>query len=121
MTLFEKIGGQAVVDKAVVLFHAKMIADARLSGFFDLISQEDYYRKQGWFLTTVLKGETLGADSYMRMAHRKLVRKHGLKEEHFNAVTDHLRAALDELGIHCGAVDEIVDAAASLKEAVLDR
>ena len=121
MSLYEQIGGKAVVDKAVVLFHEKMIADQRLSGFFDHISQDDYYRKQGWFLTTVLKGETVGAGSYMRMAHRKLVRKHGLNEGHFNAVADHLKSSLEEIGIQPPEVEEIVAAALSLKDAVLDR
>jgi hemoglobin len=121
MSLYEDIGGKAAVDQAVFLFHAKLVADPLLGRFFDHLSQDEYYRKQSWFLTTVLKGETVGADSYMRMTHRKLVRKQGLTDVHFEAVTNHLRASLEELGLPDHQVAEIVEAANSLKDAVLDR
>lgn len=121
MSLYEQIGGKTAVDQAVVLFHAKMVADPLLSRFFDHISQDDYYRKQSWFLTTVLKGETIGAESYMRMSHKTLVRKHGLSDAHFDAVASHLQSSLEDLGLEAEKVAEIVAAAASLKDAVLNR
>ncbi len=121
MSLYEDIGGKEAVDAAVTLLHAKIFADPLLGHFFDRISQDDFHRKQSWFLVTLLKGETIGADSYMRLSHRNLVRRHGLSEVHFDAVAAHLQSSLEELGLPPGQIQEIMAAATSLKDAVLDR
>ncbi|WP_262689546.1 group I truncated hemoglobin [Kordiimonas aestuarii] len=121
MSIFEKIGGEPAVNEAVTLFHAKIFADPLLSPFFDNISEDDFNRKQRWFLITLLKGESVGADSYMRMSHRDLVRKHGLGEAHFDAVSAHLESSLVELDVARPLVNDIMSAVLELKNAILNR
>lgn len=121
MSIYEKIGGEPAVSAAVDLLYKKMLADPFLMPFFDGVSMSTLHRKQAWFLTTLLKGESVGADSYMRMSHRRLVDRKGLSDEHFDAVTVHLEDSLRELDVPESFIADIMSAAASLKDAVLDR
>lgn len=116
-TLYERIGGEAAVDKAVDIFYDKVLADERISGFFDNLDMVAQANKQKKFLTMVFGGpsEYDGAD--MRSAHAHL----SLNEEHFNAVVEDLAATLKELGVAESDIAEVAEIANSVKDDVLNR
>lgn len=99
MSIYEEIGGEPAVKAAVDIFYDKVLADPSISHFFSNIEMDGQNRKQRAFFTTIFKGETAGADAYMRKAHQKLVDNEGLNEEHFGAVAGHLQATLEQLKI----------------------
>ena len=121
MSIYDEIGGEAAVNAAVDIFYGKVLADPLLTPFFDGIDMNGQSRKQKAFFTTVFKGESAGADAYMRRAHEALVKDKGLADEHFDAVAGHLNATLNELNVPTHLTDQIMGAAAGLRDAVLNR
>ncbi len=121
MSIFDEIGGEPAVSATVDVFYEKVLADPLLKPFFDGIDMDDQSRKQKAFFTTIFKGATVAADAYMRSAHEALVRDKGLSDEHFDAVARHLHATLEELNVPSHLADQIMSAAAGLRDAVLNR
>ncbi|NVJ98672.1 MAG: group 1 truncated hemoglobin [Alphaproteobacteria bacterium] len=121
MSLYDAVGGDAAVNAAVDLFYEKVLADPILIPFFEGVNMDGQSAKQKAFFTTIFKGDTAGADAYMRRAHKGLVDNKGLSDPHFNAVAGHLQATLQELEVPADLITQIMGAAAGLKNAVLNR
>lgn len=106
-SLFEKIGGEAAVDAAVDLFYKKVLADDRISHYFDTVDMDLQRQKQKAFLTVAFGGPNNYSGKDMRAAHAHL---EGLNETHFDAVMENLGATLTELGVP----DELIQQAAAI-------
>ena len=116
-SVFEKIGGAAAVDAAVDIFYKKVLADDRISHFFDTIDMESQHVKQKAFLTMAFGGPNNYTGKDMREAHKHM----NLTEEHFNAVAENLVGTLKELNVGQAEIDEIVAVAVSVKDDVLNK
>ncbi|WP_372862622.1 group 1 truncated hemoglobin [Spongiibacter sp.] len=116
-TLYERIGGEAAVDKAVDIFYEKVTADERISSFFANIDMFAQARKQKAFLTMVFGGPANYSGQDMRTAHAGM----GLTDEHFDAVLEDLAATLAELGVGSGDIQEVAGIAQSVRGEVLGR
>ena len=116
-TLYERIGGEAAVDKAVDIFYEKVLADERINSFFENIDMFAQARKQNAFLTMVFGGPNDYTGEDMRNAHAGM----GLNDEHFNAVVEDLAATLSELGVGDGDIQEVANIAESVRDDVLNR
>tara|TARA_R110002072_G_scaffold534_6_gene3998 strand:+ start:173657 stop:174022 length:366 start_codon:yes stop_codon:yes gene_type:complete len=110
-SLFEKIGGRDAVNAAVDVFYKKVLADDRISKFFDGIDMAVQRRKQIMFLTYAFGGPNNYDGQNMRDAHAKFVVQ-GLNDSHFDAVVENLGATLKELGV----ADELIQEAAGIAE-----
>ncbi len=77
--LFEKLGGEAAVDTAVDIFYRKVLADDRISHFFDDIDMEIQATKQKAFLTMAFGGPNHYTGKDMREGHAHL-RARGLDD-----------------------------------------
>jgi hemoglobin len=117
MSVFEKIGGEAAVNAAVDIFYRKVLADDRISEFFDTVDMEAQHAKQKAFLTMAFGGPNSYTGKDMREAHKHM----NLTEEHFNAVAENLIATLKELEVPQEYIDEIVGIALSVKDDVLNK
>ena len=119
-TLYEKIGGEAAVDAAVDIFYRKVLADDRISRFFEGVDMEQQAAKQKSFLTMVFGGphEYTGKD--MRAGHAHLV-KDGLNDSHFDAVMENLGATLQELNVPGELIEKAAAIAESTRNDVLGR
>jgi len=117
LSIYEKIGGEPAVDAAVGIFYKKVLADDRISHFFDSVDMAGQLQKQKSFLTMVFGGphEYTGKD--MREAHKGM----NLTDEHFGAVAENLIGTLEELNVPKDIIDEIVNIALSVKDDVLNR
>ncbi|MDX2141911.1 MAG: group 1 truncated hemoglobin [Rhodospirillaceae bacterium] len=120
-TLLDRIGGDAAVTLAVDRFYDKILADALLAPFFAHSNMEQQRKKQARFLSSVMGGTAVNVDGYMRNAHRRYVKDMGLTDRHFDAVAGHLQSTLNDLGVKPDVAGEVMAAAASLRESVLDR
>lgn len=116
-SLYDRLGGEAAVNAAVDLFYRKVLADDRISHFFDTVDMENQHVKQKAFLTMAFGGPNnyTGADMRKAHAHMKLT------EEHYNAVMENLGATLKELGVPDAAIGEAAAVAATVKDDILNK
>ena len=119
-TLFEKLGGKDAVEAAVDIFYQKVLADDRISRFFETVDMERQRGKQKAFLTYAFGGAPNYPGKSLREGHAHLVEK-GLNDSHFDAVAGHLQATLEELGVPADLVGEVMAIAGSTREDVLGR
>ena len=119
-SLYEKLGGAPAVTAAAELFYRKVLADDRISHFFDDVDMDRQVAKQAAFLAMVLGGPNAYTGRDLRTAHAGLVAR-GLSDEHFDAVVEHLAATLRELGVGEPEIADVADIAASVRPDVLNR
>ncbi|MFY9311631.1 MAG: group 1 truncated hemoglobin [Bacteroidia bacterium] len=117
-TIYEQLGGAPAMDAAVDLFYRKVLADDRISHFFDEVDMERQIAKQKAFLTMALGGPNNYTGRDMRAAHAHLVAR-GLNESHFNAVMENLGSTLTELGVRQELIGQAAAIALSTKADVL--
>lgn len=120
-TLFERLGGKDAVNAAVDLFYEKVLADNRINHFFANTDMERQRAHQKMFLTFAFGGAPSYPGKSMRDAHKHLVEKHGLNEDHFNAVAENLQNTLLDLGVGNDLITEVMTIAASTRDDVLNR
>jgi len=120
MSLYEKLGGAPALDAAVDIFYRKVLADDRISHFFDDVDMERQAVKQKAFLTMVFGGPVAYSGKDMRAGHRHLVAR-GLNDGHVDAVIEDLGATLRELGVGDADIAEVAKLANSVRDDVLDR
>jgi hemoglobin len=143
-SLYEQLGGAPTVDAAVDIFYRKVMADERISHFFDDVDMSRQTAKQKAFLTMAFGGPHHYTGKDMRAAHAHLrsrswksyglvrqlqtQRKHGenqgklergLKDSHFDAVLENLRATLVELGVAEHLIAQVNAIAESTRNDVL--
>ncbi|HAD10699.1 MAG TPA: group 1 truncated hemoglobin [Porticoccaceae bacterium] len=116
MSLYDELGGAAAIDAAVDIFYRKVLADDRVSEFFDTTDMEAQHAKQKAFLTVALGGPNNYTGKDMREAHKHM----NLNEGHFNAVAEDLIATLEELNVPQAKIDEVIAVVATTKNDVLN-
>ncbi|MEH6591155.1 MAG: group 1 truncated hemoglobin [Halioglobus sp.] len=116
-TLYERLGGEAAVDSAVDIFYDKVVADERISSYFENMDMVAQAIKQKNFLTMVFGGPNNYQGKDMRSAHSHL----GLNQEHFDAVVENLSSTLKELGAADSDITEVAAIANSVVDDVLNR
>lgn len=119
-TLFESLGGEPAIQQAVEKFYRRMLADERVSHFFDDIDMDKQMAKQAGFLTMVTGGPNSYTGKDMREGHKHLVAR-GLNDEHVDIVVEHLGATLLEMGATADQVQQVADLANSVRDEVLNR
>ena len=116
-SIYARLGGQAAIDAAVDLFYEKMLADDRVSFFFEDVNMKVQIRKQKEFLGAVFGGPNPWEGKDLRSAHQHL----DLEEKDFAAVAENLHATLVELKVDEALTGEIMTLVASTKDEVLNR
>ena len=116
-TLFQRLGGDAAVDKAVDIFYDKIMLDTRISHFFKNLDMVAQANKQKKFLTMAFGGPNNYSGLDMRQGHAHL----SLTEADFTAVVENLAATLQELGAAAADIQEVAAIANSVKDDVLNR
>ena len=119
-SLYERLGGEAAIDKAVDIFYRKVLTDDRISGFVDDVDMDRQAAKQKAFLTMVVGGANNYTGMDMRAGHKHLVAR-GLNDTHVDAVIENLGATLAELGADPSDIEQVAAIANSVRDDVLDR
>ncbi|MCK8500859.1 group 1 truncated hemoglobin [Myxococcus sp. MISCRS1] len=119
-SVYEQIGGEPAMAAAVDVFYRKVLADDRISHFFEDVDMERQSAKQKAFLTMVTGGPSTYSGKDMRAGHAHLV-KRGLNDVHFDAVVEHLSATLRELGVPEPLVARVLAIAGGARADVLNR
>ncbi|MGB0719617.1 MAG: group I truncated hemoglobin [Bdellovibrionales bacterium] len=118
-TLYDRIGGQDTVNKAVDLFYKKNIMDPRIRHYFLEIDLKNLKSHQVLFLSYVFGGIPAFSGRSLWDAHKHLVKNMGLNDTHFDAVAENLQSTLDELGVEKELSDEVMHMVSATREAVL--
>jgi hemoglobin len=119
-TLYEQLGGEAAVDAAVDVFYRKVLADDRISRFFDGVDMDRQAAKQKAFLTMAFGGPHNYNGADMRRGHAHLVAR-GLNDSHFDAVVELLGQTLAELNVAPSLIAQVAAIAESTRKDVLGR
>lgn len=119
-SLFDRIGGEGAVDAAVDIFYRKVLADDRISGFFDDVDMDKQAAKQKAFLTMAFGGPNNYTGEDMRKGHAHLVER-GLNDSHFDAVVENLGGTLAELGVSDDLIGEVAAIAETTRNDVLGK
>jgi hemoglobin len=119
-SIYEQLGGEATVERAVDVFYRKMLLDDRVAAFFESVDMDRQRAKQKAFLTMVLGGPNAYTGRDMRTAHAGLV-KRGLNDEHVDVVLEHLGGTLRELGASEHHIAAVLELANSVRNDVLGR
>ncbi len=119
-SLYEQIGGEAAVNAAVDVFYRKVLADDRISRFFDDVDMDRQIAKQKGFLTMAFGGPVSYTGKDMRAAHARLVAM-GLNDSHFDAVVELLGQSLTDLNVPANLIAQVAAIAKSTRADVLNR
>ena len=118
--LYERIGGEEALAKAVDIFYDRILADDHISGFFDSVDMDRQKRKQRQFLMMAMGGPPRYTGKNMKDGHAHLVER-GLDDSHVDSVAGHLSATLDSLGVDPDDRDMVMEKVEGLRDDVLGR
>jgi hemoglobin len=119
-SLYDQLGGEAAVNAAVDVFYRKVLADDRISRFFDDIDMDRQIGKQKSFLTMAFGGPVNYTGKDLRTGHARLVAM-GLNDSHFDAVVELLGQSLAELNVPADLIAKVAAIAESTRADVLNR
>lgn len=119
-SLFERIGGEAVVKATVIKMYDKILGDDELAPFFDDIDVDKLRLSQSAFVTFAFDGPNQYNGKSLRAAHEGAV-SHGLNDRHFDLVALHLKSAMQELNVPDSLIDEALAIVGSTRKDVLNQ
>ncbi len=99
-SLFEKLGGQPAIDKAVDLFYDRIPHDKQAGHFFANINLDQRRKMQKAFVTMAFGGFDHYVGRSMKRAHKYL----HLEEADFMAVVNLMKRCMKDVG----ATDELL-------------
>ncbi len=92
--LYDSLGGDAGLRTAVAVFYARVTADPELAPYFAGVDLDRLRAHQRTFLMAALDGPAIFTGRSLEAAHAG----HGITDEHFDRLVDHLAEALGDLG-----------------------
>lgn len=104
-SLFERIGGESAVTATVFKMYEKILEDPILIPFFENIDVQRLRLSQSAFVTYAFGGPHHYTGKSMRVAHHHAV-ENGLTNLHFDRVSLHLKAAMQELNVPNALIEE---------------
>lgn len=120
MSLHSELGGDQAIAAALDHFYRKVLADERMSHYFEGLNVEHIKSQQKDFLAMAFGGPNRYKGRDLRRAHAR-ARERGLNEEDYEVFMGHFRDTLQELGVPEEKVEEVMTIAHTGKEDVLDQ
>ena len=103
-TLYDRLGGAAVLDSLIPAFYTRVMADAELAPFFRHTSLEALHEMQRQFFTMALGGPMTYTGRSLSAAHHG----RGITSGHFSRFVGHLLETLRDLGVSEPEADEVI-------------
>ena len=116
-TLYDRLGGDVAIRRAVEVFYQKVLTDDQLAPLFKNIDLERLHSHQAAFLSQVTGGPKKYSGRGMAQAHARLA----ITQRDFDAVASHLIETLHELNVPEDVIDEVISAVASLSPQVVTK
>jgi hemoglobin len=105
MTLYDRIGGAAALEKIVDRFYDRVLADPELAPFFEHSSMDKLRGMQREFLGAMLGGPMRYTGSSLSQAHAG----RGITLSHYRRFADHFLDTLQDMGVAKQDMDEVLD------------
>ena len=118
--LYENIGGSGTIKRLVDRFYDRVLADAQLAPFFPNTDIDALRAKQVMFITMLLGQKRQSGGPNLAAAHAP-ARAQGLNDSHFDAILEHFRLALGDVGVDEVFSRELVGLVEKTRDAVLGR
>ncbi len=119
--LYDRVGGGKAMEVAVDVFYRKVLQDELVGHFFEGTDMASLRLKQKSFLSMAFGGPYHYSDADLRSAHKPLLEKYGLSDEHFNRVLELFRESLAELNISANEQQGMMEILDSTRDAILNR
>lgn len=103
--LYERLGGEAAVEAAVVLFYDKVMNDAKLAPFFRGFDLHDQIVRHVTFMTRAFGGR-VAHEVNLASAHKNLVDR-GLDDGHVDVFVRLVGEVLSDLGVSDADASEV--------------
>jgi hemoglobin len=116
-SLYDVLGGEPTIDKAVEEFYKKVLADDDLIEFFEGVNMDQLKKHQKNFFTFALGGPSIYAGKNMRKAHENMK----LEDLHFDKIKEHLATSLSSLGANAEQVQTVMDVVETTRTDILQR
>ncbi|MGR8929926.1 MAG: globin domain-containing protein [Gammaproteobacteria bacterium] len=119
--LYERIGGDKSMEIAVDLFYRKVLKDELVGHYFQDIDMESQRLKQKSFLSMAFGGPYRYSKLDLREAHKPLIEKYGMTDQHFDRVADIFRETLKELNVSEKEINGMMEIIESTRDDILNR
>ncbi len=119
-SLYERLGGEAAVEAAVVLFYDRLTKMPELLPFFGGKELHDQLQTHISFVMTAFGRPPEGRPRDLAAAHAHLVAR-GLDDTHFDAMVGVMKGVLDELGVEEQDREEVLGHIQGTRAEVLGR
>jgi hemoglobin len=116
--LYDTVGGNGTIEKAVVVFYRRVLADDNLRRFFHNTDMAHLRAGQSMFVSMLVGGRAVYTGKDIRAAHAQ-ARVEGLNAEHVDAFLKHFREALDEVGVQPDKAEKVMRLLEPQRAAVL--
>lgn len=116
-SIYDDIGGSDAVDAVVSDFYDRVLSDDQLVSFFEGMDMEALHTHQVQFISAVAGGPVEYTGGNMREAHAHLA----IEDTDFDAVAEHLEAALRENGVRDENVETIMTEVEALRDPIVNR
>lgn len=118
-TLYARLGGDPAIDVVVDSFYSRVLADPRLSGFFENTDTDHLAKMQKQFMAKAFGGPDPYTGQDLRTAHERLVAE-GLNNSHFAMVAEHLLDVLKNFQVDPVLIDEVMQIVGSTRDDILN-
>ncbi len=118
MSLHADLGGDEAIGMALDRFYDKVLADSRVSPYFDGLDVERIKARQKDFLAMAFGGPNRYNGRDLHTAHAR-ARRQGLDEEGYDVFMGHFRDTLGELGVPEPKIEEVMAIAHTGRDDVL--
>lgn len=116
--LYETIGGNQTVWKAVEIFYQRVLADESLKHFFRGTDMASLHGRQSMFVSMLLGGRVVYTGKDIGEAHES-VRLNGLTNANFDTFLAHFRAAMDEVRVKPDVAEKVMHLLETKRSAVV--
>lgn len=120
MALYEELGGDEAITVALDRFYEKVLADPKVSIYFEDVDVDRVKRHQRAFLAMAFGGPNTYQGRTLEAAHRS-ARERGLDEDGYEVFMGHFHDTLEELGVDAAKIDDVMAIAHTGKNDVLAR
>ena len=117
--LYDTVGGNGTIEKAIVSFYQRVLADESLGRFFHSTDMVHLRSGQGMFVSMLLGGKAVYTGKDIHAAHAQ-ARAEGLTGEHLDAFFSHFRDALHEVGVRPDKAEKVLKLLETQRASVLD-